>query len=218
MERTAGPIVILALVLGLAAGPGVCGTTVTLTLHDASGAAVPGAVIYLDGVARGPVKAPTRVVVDQRDKLFVPQVTVVQTGTDISFPNSDSVSHHVYSFAQPNAFELPLYKGGIHPLVRFDHAGIVTLGCNIHDSMIGYIVVVDTPHFGTTDANGSVSLPDVAPGGYQVQVWSPRLDPSKTIAGGALNVDTAPQSQLIGVARKLRPEPAGGSSLLAGDY
>ena len=133
-------------------------------------------------------RRPTKVIVDQRDKVFVPEVTVVQTGTDISFPNSDSVSHHVYSFAQPNSFELPLYKGGTRPLVRFDHPGVVTLGCNIHDSMIGYIVVVETPHFGTTDAQGTVTLPDVPAGSYQVQVWSPRLDPSKAVAGGSLTV------------------------------
>ena len=208
----------LALVLALAAGPGVCGTTVTLALRDASGAAVPSAVVYLDGAARGPVKAPTQVVIDQRDKVFVPEVTVVQAGTDISFPNSDSVSHHVYSFAQPNAFELPLYKGGTRPLVRFDHPGVVTLGCNIHDSMIGYVVVVETPHFATTDANGSVTLPNVAPGSYQVQVWSPRLDPSKAIAGGALTVGPTPQSQSVSLGRKLRPAPGGGGSLAAGDY
>ena len=77
------------------------------------------------------------VVIDQRDKVFVPVVTVIQTGTEVSFPNSDSVSHHVYSFAQPNTFELPLYKGKRSPTVQFDHAGVVTLGCNIHDSMVG---------------------------------------------------------------------------------
>ena len=208
----------LALLPALAAGPGTCGTTVTVALRDGSGAAVPSAVVYLDGAVHGPVKAPTRVVVDQRDKVFVPRVTVVQTGTDISFPNSDSVSHHVYSFAQPNAFELPLYKGGTRPLVRFDHAGVVTLGCNIHDSMIGYIVVVETPHFGTTDAQGSVTIADVTPGSYQVQVWSPRLDPSKAIAGGALTVGAVPQSQPVTVGRRLRAEPAGGGSLVAGDY
>jgi plastocyanin len=208
----------LALAVALCASASARAGTVTLAVRDAAGAAVPSAVVFLDGGARGPVKTPTRVVVDQRDKVFVPRVTAVQTGTDISFPNSDSVSHHVYSFAQPNAFELPLYKGGTRPLVRFDHAGVVTLGCNIHDAMIGYIVVVDTPYFATTDAQGVVTLADVGPGTYEVKAWSPRLDPSKAISGGTLNVGGAPQSQPVTLGRKLRREPAGGGALAGGDY
>jgi plastocyanin len=218
MARLARPSAYFGFALVLLAVRAAPAAPVTLTLHDASGAVVPSAVVYLDGAARGPVKVPTKVTVDQRNKVFVPEVTVVQTGTDISFPNSDSVSHHVYSFAQPNSFELPLYKGGTRPLVRFDHPGVVTLGCNIHDSMIGYIVVVETPHFGTTDAQGTVTLPDVPAGSYQVQVWSPRLDPSKAMAGGPLTVGSAPQSQPVTLGRKLRPEPTGGGALAAGDY
>jgi plastocyanin len=216
MSRTVGFLTLCGLALALV--PSAQAATVTLALRDATGAAVPSAVVYLDGGVSGPVRTPTRVVVDQRDKVFVPQVTVVQTGTDISFPNSDSVSHHVYSFAQPNAFELPLYKGGTRPLVRFDHAGLVTVGCNIHDSMIGYIMVVDTPNFGTTDAQGTVTLADVAPGNYEIKAWSPRLDPSKAISGGKLSVGATPQSQPVALGRRLRPEPTGSGALAAGDY
>ncbi len=218
MTRIARPSLCLSIVFALLAGRTAGAGTVTLTLRDASGAAVPSAVVYLEGGVPGTVKAPTRVVVDQRNKVFVPRVTVVQVGTEISFPNSDSVSHHVYSFAQPNAFELPLYKGGKRPLVRFDHPGIVTLGCNIHDSMIGYIVVVETPHFGTTDAQGIVTLPDVPPGSYQLQIWSPRLDPLKAMPGGMLSAGATAQSQAVTLGRKLRPEPADSSALAAGDY
>jgi plastocyanin len=200
------------------AGPALSGAPVTLSVRDGGGAPVPAAVVYLEGVSRGPTTRPVRVVVDQRDKLFVPQVTVIQTGTEVSFPNSDSVSHHVYSFANPNAFELPLYKGGARPVIQFDNPGVVTLGCNIHDAMIGYIVVVDTPYFASTDSEGAITFGDVAPGSYQVQVWSPRLNPAKPVAAGALTVGSKAVSQPVTLTRRLRPEPGGGGSLVAGDY
>ena len=75
-----------------------------------------------------------RAVMDQAGKQFVPHLLVVQTGTPVGFPNSDTVAHHVYSFSHPNKFILPMYKGEQHPPVTFEHNGIVILGCNIHDS------------------------------------------------------------------------------------
>ena len=75
----------------------------------------------------------------------------VGVGTRVEFPNNDSVSHQVYSFSPAKRFQLPLYKGEIHPPVTFDQPGLVVLGCNIHDSMVGYIYVTDAPYFGTTE-------------------------------------------------------------------
>ena len=191
---------------------------VSLAIRDSTGAPVPAAVVYLEGSVRGPVGQPASAIIDQRDKVFVPQVTVVQTGTDISFPNSDSVSHHVYSFARPNAFELPLYKGGSRPVIRFDHAGIVTLGCNIHDAMIGYVIVVDTPWFVTASDAGTASFADVPPGAYDVKVWSARLSPAKPVSAGAITVGATAVNQPIGLAQRLRAPPGAGGALAAGDY
>ncbi len=72
------------------------------------------------------------------------------------------MSHHVYSFSEAKTFELALYKGNAHPPLVFDRPGVVVLGCNIHDSMLGYILVVDTPHFASTDAAGALSLDEPA--------------------------------------------------------
>ena len=115
---------------------------------------------------------------DQAHNAFVPHVLIVQTGTSVLFPNNDVVSHHVYSFSEPKTFELGLYKGNAHPPVLFDRPGLVVLGCNIHDSMLGYILVVDTPHFAQTDALGALSLQDLAADDYQVHVWTERLRPN----------------------------------------
>jgi plastocyanin len=117
---------------------------------------------------------PPSAVMDQRDKEFVPHVLVVQAGTRVDFPNNDTVSHHVYSFSPAHPFELPLYKGDPHPPLVFDTPGTVVLGCNIHDSMLGYILVVDTPYFAKTRADGRANLHALPAGRYVVHVWTDR--------------------------------------------
>jgi plastocyanin len=114
-------------------------------------------------------------VVDQRDKQFVPYVTAVQVGTAVSFPNSDNIRHHVYSFSPAKKFELPLYSGVPAEPVVFDKVGFITLGCNIHDWMIAYIAVLPTPYFQVTRQDGRAVLRDLPAGQYTVQVWHPAL-------------------------------------------
>lgn len=122
-----------------------------------------------------PAHAAGTAVMDQQNRRFVPQVLVVQTGTVISFPNNDTVSHEVYSFSPARRFQLPLYKGEAHSPVTFDNAGLVVLGCNIHDEMVGYIYVTDSPYFARTDADGSARIRNVPPGHYRMEVWGPRV-------------------------------------------
>ena len=114
-------------------------------------------------------------VMDQVGKQFVPHLLIVQTGTSVEFPNSDTVAHHVYSFSHPNKFTLPMYKGTAHPPVTFEHSGVVTLGCNIHDHMLGYILVIDSATFAKTDENGSASLSLDRPEEFEIRIWSPRI-------------------------------------------
>ena len=218
MNRLAQTLIRSILPLAFAGAAAAGATNVSISVRDAAGAVVPEAVVSLEGADRGSISSPATVIVDQRDKQFVPQVTVIQPGTRVRFPNSDAVSHHVYSFARPNAFELPLYKGGSRPEIRFEHEGIVTLGCNIHDAMLGWIVVVDTPHFGVTDARGSVTFPDVIPGDYRVRVWSPRLDPNRLLDAGSVVAGADPVNVSAAVARRLRGAPVTGGSLATGDY
>ena len=119
--------------------------------------------------------APAPAVMDQRNRLFVPRLLVVAVGTSVQFPNNDTVSHQVYSFSPAKHFQLPLYKGEIHPPVVFDQPGLVVLGCNIHDSMVGYIYVTPAPYFGSTDAHGALLLKDLPKGDYQIVIWSPYI-------------------------------------------
>ncbi len=152
-----------------------------VTVVDPDGVPVPEVVVFIEkdgtGVRRG---SPESAVMDQRNMQFVPHVLVVQKGASVLFPNSDTIGHHVYSFSKPNNFVLPLYTGDAHDAVIFDHDGIVMLGCNIHDHMLGYIVVVDTNVFGLTDESGSalLNIADSA-NSYSVNIWSPRIRDGK---------------------------------------
>jgi hypothetical protein len=143
---------------------------------------------------------------DQKDRQFVPHILVVRTGTEIRFPNSDTVSHHVYSFSPAKSFELALYRQGtVHPPLAFDTPGEVTLGCNIHDDMVGYILVVDTPFYGLTDGRGETSLTGLAPGKYRVHVWTPRLKRADLPAPVEIDVADEPVPFTARLAAKLSP-------------
>ncbi|HUI62661.1 MAG TPA: methylamine utilization protein [Steroidobacteraceae bacterium] len=149
--------------------------TIVIAVQSTDGRPLPGAVIAvhsLAGAARPGV--PVQAVMDQIDRAFEPDLLVIPVGSTIEFPNSDSVSHQIYSFSPAKKFQLPLYRGKPYPPVRFDQAGLVTLGCNIHDSMLAYVVVTDAPFFGRTDAAGSWSA-EVPRGTYRVTVWHPRM-------------------------------------------
>lgn len=146
---------------------------VRLTLTDQSGNPVNHGVVsaYLQHIADHlPNKSEKTVIIDQIDKEFINHVTPIQVGTAINFPNYDQIRHHVYSLSAAKNFEIPLYKGTPAELVTFEQAGVVVLGCNIHDQMSAYIVVVDSPYFASTDEQGqaSLSLPE---GNYELRFW-----------------------------------------------
>ncbi len=145
---------------------------VTAVVTDAAGKPVADAVVaFYDGKTTAlPAGAGGKIV--QKNKMFNPKVTIVQTGTKINFPNEDTVRHHVYSFSPAKKFELKLYAGIPADPVLFDQAGVVTLGCNIHDSMVGYIYIVDTPFFAKTDDKGKAIL-KLSEGHYNYQAWLP---------------------------------------------
>jgi len=129
--------------------------------------------------------------VDQVDKQFVPYVKAVLLGSTVRFVNSDHIRHQVYSFSVPKKFQLPLYGGTDAPPVVFDKAGVVVLGCNIHDWMLGYVYVSDTPFFAKTLAAGTATIEGMPAGDYSVRVWHPSMDGSEesTTRRVTLNAD-----------------------------
>lgn len=116
----------------------------------------------------------------QRERQFTPYILVTQAGVPVNFPNRDPIAHHVYSFSQTKTFELPLYREEMPEPIVFDKPGVVPLGCNIHDWMLGYIVVVDTPFF-TQMSDTEAVLENLPPGDYEIRVWHPTLHPSESL-------------------------------------
>lgn len=165
-----------------------------VTVRDEQGRPLHDAVVFLESpdAARAAKPLPA-VEMAQKDKNFVPEQLTVTRGTSVQFPNRDTVRHHVYSFSPAKRFELKLYTGTPANPVAFDQTGVVVLGCNIHDEMIGWILVVDTPYFGSTAINGQARLNDVPEGSYRLRVWHNRLpvgaaafeQPLRLDAGGA---------------------------------
>lgn len=160
---------LIAALLGTAASAAPLGVEVR-----SGGQPVDGAVVTLSPIGRSATPAPVDAVMDQVGSEFRPRVLAVPKGSRVAFPNSDRIRHQVYSFSPAKRFELPLYTGTPPNPVVFDRAGVVTLGCNIHDWMKGYIVVVDTPHYAVSGADGRVTL-EAPPGDYQLTAWHERL-------------------------------------------
>jgi plastocyanin len=160
------------------------------------------------GVRPAPVAGPA--IMDQRNLAFVPGVLAVTVGASVEFPNNDSVSHQVYSFSPAKHFQLPLYKGEHRPPVTFDRPGLVVLGCNIHDAMIGYILVTDAPYFGTTEAGGGLQLKGLAQGDYRIAIWSPYITDASASLTRTVHV-TSNEPTVIRVewrvALRAQPEP-----------
>jgi plastocyanin len=162
--------------------------------------------------------APVRAVMDQMHRMFTPEVMVIPVGSTVSFPNSDSVSHQIYSFSPAKRFQLPLYRGKPYPPLLFDRVGIVILGCNIHDWMIGYIDVTDAPFYGTTDTQGTWSS-QVPAGRYEITVWHPRMrEPTPTLVR-ELSIDAGDRAELtLLLTKPLRPAPMEGGASSWDEY
>ena len=147
-------------------------------VHDAKGRPVRDAVVTYYPQGGGPSEPfrfewPYRMA--QQNLQFDPFVLVVPAGATVAFPNRDTVRHQVYSFSPAHPLELKLYGRDETRTVKFDRVGVIALGCNIHDSMVAFIKVVDTPFAAKTDAQGQVLLHGAPPGAGTLRIWHPYL-------------------------------------------
>lgn len=200
------------------------GGSIAVTLSQADGTALAGAAVTVRrlGSVSAAAPAPTPAdnaagdgnwAMDQVNRAFDPEVIVVPVGAAVRFPNSDSVSHQVYSFSPTKRFQLPLYRGKPYPPVRFDTPGIVTLGCNIHDNMIGWILVTDAPWFGSSDAAGSWRANALPAGDYEVTIWHPRLRDDAKALSSHVHIEAGNTTRSsFRSAKPMRPAPLTGKS------
>jgi hypothetical protein len=132
-----------------------------------------GSVVWLkrtDGTTPRPAPLRGRSIT-QLNKTFIPRVLPVTIGTSVAFANEDPIFHNVFSLSRPNDFDSGLYKAGQSYSKTFSKPGPVQILCNIHASMLGYVVVVDSPWYGQADASGAFLVKGVPPGDYNLEVW-----------------------------------------------
>ncbi|KAF0164975.1 MAG: hypothetical protein FD157_1656 [Rhodocyclaceae bacterium] len=185
-RRLTSPPVLLALLLAWAGAAGAA--SLTAAVRTSAGAPVKDAAIILEPTGRTPPPVRARATIEQRDREFIPYLSIVRKGTSIEFPNHDPVKHHIYSFSPAKVFEIKLYAGkSVNPVV-FDKTGEVVLGCNIHDWMAAHVLVVDTPWFAKTGADGLARIDGVPAGTYRLRLWHPRqkvATPDRDLSLGA---------------------------------
>jgi plastocyanin len=197
-----------ALLCALAAGAAAQAATLVITVQTPDGRPLQGVVVTahaLDAPSRKP--PPSKTVMDQVNRAFEPDLLVIPVGSTVTFPNSDLVSHQIYSFSPAKRFQLPLYRGTPYPPVHFDQAGIVTLGCNIHDEMVGYLLVTDAPYYGRTGTTGAWSA-EVARGRYRIAIWHPRMRDEPADVERELTVGETDHAELtLRLTKALTPAP-----------
>lgn len=159
-------------------------------VHNSAGQPLADAVVAVELRGRPTRASGAKAEMGQRERQFTPQLLVVQTGTAVNFPNFDTVRHHVYSFSPIKVFETKLYSGTPAEPIVFDKPGVAALGCNIHDRMSAHIVVVDTPLFARTDAQGIARFADLPAGEHQLRLWHSSLK-APLLQGQALTVGAA---------------------------
>jgi len=165
--------------------------TVTIQISDTNGRPAANAVATLtpERPARVPLpQLPAEAVVDQRKETFIPLVTVIRKGGRVVFTNNDTTMHQVYSFSPIKQFEFEIDEGRRSAPVTFDKAGVASIGCNIHDHMITYVFVSDTPWAALTDTGGHVQMVNIPDGRYRVEVWHPQLLPGRPNPSSLLDV------------------------------
>lgn len=166
-----------------------------LTVVDSQGKPIKDAVAALVPAQKINYAAQPTAIMDQRQKMFVPSVLAIRVNTQVRFPNGDDIRHHVYSFSPAKKFELRLYHGLTAEPVLFDKPGMVVLGCNIHDSMVAYIFVVETDYFAISNEQGALAISAPA-GEYQLQIFHPQLSGNYPEASLTL-VETAAQKKTV---------------------
>lgn len=189
------PGVAVLAALAMAAQTAAAGNLVLQAL-DGAGKPLPGAAMFLESrEAKAASRPMTGVDIVQQKRQFDPMVTVVTAGSAVNFPNRDTVRHHLYSFSPVKKFEIKLYVGTPAAPVVFDQPGIAALGCNIHDTMAAWVVVVETPYHGITGADGRLQLPQVPAGHYRLRTWHPGLPPGAPALDQALVVPASGTAQ-----------------------
>jgi len=198
----------LVLLMVFAAAPVARASEMVVSLKDSSGQPVANAVVAYHPAAGTPKLRPAGpYVMSQEDIRFNPFILVAPVGAEVQFPNHDKVRHHVYSFSLVKHFEIKLYGRDETRAISFDHPGVVSLGCNIHDQMMGFVFVTDTPYTAKSGPRGEAVLEDLPPGPGVLTVWQPFLRSNKNEMDQAVSIPVQGETR-VALTLNLRPPPA----------
>ena len=178
----------------------------TVIVEDKKQLSTEGSIVELVGSNLETATAQP-VVINQIKREFDPFFSIVAKGSPVQLNNSDAYSHHVYSVSKGNKFDLPLYKGKPAKDVVFGEAGVVKLGCNIHDWMLAYVYVSQSQTIATTDASGVVTFPEIPAGTYQLRVWNPRFRNTKRVLTREIILEDGPAVEArlqVSLRKKIR--------------
>jgi plastocyanin len=165
------------------------------------------AVIYVEISAGNSPVSTKMAVMDQKNKTFIPHVLAVPVGTTVDFPNTDSVNHYVYSFSEIKKFQFKLFKGDLEKhQALMDKPGLVTIGCNIHDFMLGYIFVSPTPYVGVSNNAGKLTLKLPDKGEFNVAIWHESSNENLEKLTQKINVESGVSNIQYKFTKPLKPQ------------
>ena len=200
----------MSLIAGMAAA-GVChAADLTVLVRDTAGRPIRDAVVLIDSPGVAAPRPQGGLTVVQQNMKFAPFVLIAPVGSEVSFPNRDTVRHHVYSFSPTKPFELKLYGSEqAARSVKFDKAGVVAVGCTIHDSMVAFIRVVATPFAAKTDAAGRARLSGMNGGAANLKVWHPYLKAPGNEIARPVQLGANEASVTVDVEMRAAPDRSG---------
>lgn len=198
--RTFFPSVLFAATY-LVTAPVAQAATVSITVRQPDGTPLTDGVVMVESPSAPRAVPHGSYVIEQKNIAFQPHVLVVPVGAQVSFPNRDLVRHHVYSFSKAKRIDLKLYGREDQRSITFDMPGVVALGCNIHDSMSGFVIVSATPLYARTDAQGRVVIADVPVGAATIRLWSPSIRASGNTLSQAVTVPAAGLATALTIRR-----------------
>ena len=171
----ANPALLAALIGMLTTQPVLTGTIEGHIRAPGSKVDLSDFVIFVEDIEGSFPVLETPAVMEQKELRFIPHVLAIQVGTTVEFPNSDPLSHNVFSISEAKRFNLGLYARGVIRRVKFDKPGVVELLCNVHLEMAGYIVVLKNPYFARTGPDGTYPIPNVPAGRHRLRLWHERF-------------------------------------------
>jgi len=183
---------------------------VGVRISDTRGHAVADAVVTIapqSGASVAPAPPAATRVIDQKNETFIPYIEVFRPGDKVVFRNSDNTRHHAYSFAPAGQFEFVLAPGESSAPLQLDKLGVIAVGCNIHDQMITYLYVTDTPLVAHSGGDGIAQLSNLPKGDYAVRVWHPQLRPGAGADLQRLTITDASELRDLEFTLSLLPDP-----------